>query len=152
MDEKQRIKKCINFEKTDKIPWQINYTTEIGNKIINYLQLEHRNFLTLGENIYRFNALDDFLGNHISYIRNRAVDSFKKISDGLFKDEWGILWDRSIDKDVENPINMLLGDMDFKKLKVPDPNDYKRYLHFDPIINATKNRYHLVKFSYSLSI
>jgi len=150
MNEKQRIKKCINFEKTDKIPWQINYTMDIGNKITDYLQLEYQNFLTLGENIYRFNALDEFLGNHISFIRNRAIDSYKKVSDGLFKDEWGVIWDKSIDKDIGNPASTVLDDMNLKNLKVPDPNDFRRYLHFDPIINAAKNRYHLVKFGFSL--
>ena len=150
MNEKERVKRCINFNKIDKIPWQINYTTEIADKIMRSENIEKLQYKVLGKNIYTYNKLDDFLGNHITYVRNRAVNSVKEIKIGFFQDEWGVIWDRTIDKEIGVPVNYVLEDNNFSKLEVPDPDDLDRYAHFQPTIDANKNRYILAKLSYSL--
>jgi len=150
MNEKERIKKTISFNKIDKIPWQINYTTEIADRIMSSINIEKLQYKVLGKNIYTYNKLDNFLGNHIAYVRNRAVNSVKEIKIGFFQDEWGVIWDRTTDKDIGVPVNCVLEDSDFSKLEIPDPDDPDRYAHFQPTIDANKNRYILAKFSYSL--
>jgi len=150
MNEKERVKRCINFNEIDKIPWQINYTTEIADKIMRSENIEKLQYKVLGKNIYTYNKLDDFLGNHIAYVRNRAVNSVKEIKIGFFQDEWGVIWDRTIDKEIGVPVNYVLEDNNFSKLEVPDPDDLDRYAHFQPTIDANKNRYILAKLSYSL--
>ena len=52
MNEKERIKKCINFDKPDKIPWQINCTTDIAEKLIQNLRIKKQKCMVLGKNIY----------------------------------------------------------------------------------------------------
>jgi len=150
MNEKERIKKCIKFDKLDKIPWQINYTTDIAEKLIKDLEIKKQKYMVLDKNIYAYNNLDDFFGNHIAYLRNRAVNSVKEIKKGIYQDEWGVIWDRRIDKDIGTPINCILEDNKLNKLKVPDPDNPERYAHFKPIIKANERRYLLAKFSYSL--
>ena len=150
MNEKQRIKNCIQFRETDRVPWQINYTTESAGKIINSLKFKELNHRVLGKNIFKYNPLDDYFGNHITNLRNRAVNSVKEVEPGIWSDEWGVLWDRRIDRDIGTPVNCLLDSMDLNQLKFPDPDDPSRYLHFNPAIEAGPHRYILVKFSYSL--
>lgn len=150
MNKKERIKKCIKFDKLDKIPWQINYTTDIAEKLIKDLEIKKQKYMVLGKNIYAYNNLDDFFGNHIAYLRNRAVNSVKEIKKGVYQDEWGVIWDRRIDKDIGTPINCILEGSNLNKLKVPDPDNPERYAHFKPIIKANESRYLLAKFSYSL--
>lgn len=150
MNGKERIKKCIRFGKVDKIPWQINYTTEIADKIMQYFKIDKLEYEILGKNIYAYNKLDDFLGNHIAYLRNRAVNSVKEIECGIYQDEWGVNWDRTIDKDIGVPINCILEDCDFSKLMIPDPDDPDRYAHFQPLIEANESRYILVKCGFNL--
>ena len=150
MNEKERIKKCIKFDKPDKIPWQINYTTDIAEKLIKNLGIKKQKYMVLGKDIYAYNNLDDFFGNHIAYLRNRAVNSVKEIRSGIVKDEWGIVWDRTIDRDIGTLVNCVLEDNNLDKLKVPDPDDPDRYAHIEPIIEVNENRYLLAKFSYSL--
>ncbi len=150
INEKQRIKDCINFNNTDKIPWQIGYTSELGKKIMKALKIEEEVYSVLGKNIYAYNNLDNFLGNHITFIRNRAVNSVKEVQPGIWKDEWNVLWDRRIDKDIGAPVNCLLEDMNMKMLTVPDPLDEERFAHFQPLIEANQQRYIMAKFSYCL--
>jgi uroporphyrinogen decarboxylase len=150
MREKDRIKRCIHFKKTDAVPWQINYTSELGAILMEALGLQPEEYRVLGKNLYTFNLLDDYLGNHIAYVRNRAVNSLQEVKPDLFRDEWGVLWDRSIDRDIGTPINCILADRDLDRLEIPDAHDPDRFAHFEPIIEANTHRYILVKFSYSL--
>ncbi len=147
MNEKQRIKDCIHFNEVDKVPWQIDYTTEIARMLMDKLNLQKLNYTVLGKNIYQYNSLDDYFGNHLCYMRSNPVDSYQEIKPDIWKDEWGVIWDRRIDKDIGTPINIVLENMDLGKLKVPDPSDPSRYMHFKPIIKANSGRYFLVKVS-----
>ena len=150
MSEKERIKKCIRFGVLDKIPWQINYTIESADKILESLKIDKLEYEVLGKNIYEYNKLDDLLGNHITFLRNRAVNSIKEVESGIFQDEWGIKWDRTVDRDIGVPINCILEDHDFNRLKIPDPDDPDRYAHFKPLIEANEHRYIMVKCGFSL--
>ncbi|UCF57586.1 MAG: hypothetical protein JSW15_03725 [Deltaproteobacteria bacterium] len=150
MNEKQRVKDCIRFEQTDAIPWQIDCTTELAEKVMKSLNIDKRSYSVLGKNIFAYSPLDEFFGNHIAIIRARPTNSMKEVKPGIWKDEWDVLWDRRIDKDIGVPVNCLLRDMQIADLKTPDPLCPDRYRHFQPIIEANSHRYLLVKLSYSL--
>jgi uroporphyrinogen decarboxylase len=150
MTEKERVKTQIHFQKPDRLPWQIGYTSELGAILMDVLGLEEEKHVVLGKNIFTFNKLDDFLGNHLAFLRNRAVDSLRDVGNLVFRDEWNVLWDRSIDRDIGTPVNCILEHMNLEALGVPDPLDPDRFAHFEPIIHAHEDRYLLAKFSYSL--
>jgi len=146
----ERVRKCIRFEHTDTVPYQINYTSVLGSALMNSLGLEERKCEVRGKNIYRYNSLDDYLGNHLAFIRNRAVDSYVEVKPGFFRDEWGVVWDRTIDRDIGTPANCVLAGGDLEDLNQPDPDAGERFAHFDPLIEANGHRYIIAKFSYSL--
>lgn len=150
MNEKQRIKECIAFKQTDKIPWQIGYTSELGNRIMEELDLKEEQYPVLDNNIYKFNNLDAYFGNHLAFIRNRAVNSLQEIQPGFFRDEWGVVWDRRIDRDIGTPVHTVLQTPSLENLYLPNPDDEARYAHAAPIIEANSHRYILAKFSYNL--
>jgi uroporphyrinogen decarboxylase len=151
MTEKQRVKKALELGgNSGPVPWQIGYTSDLGNILMEALNLQPEKKTILGKNIYRYNKLDNFLGNHLAFLRNRAVNSVVEVKPGLFQDEWGVIWDRTVDKDIGAPVNLILEHMDFGSLQVPDPDDERRFAHFEPLIQANGHRYLLVKFSYSL--
>jgi uroporphyrinogen decarboxylase len=148
--EKERVKNCISFQTVDKVPWQINFTSELAGKVSQQLGLKSEYREVLGRNIYRYNPLDDYFGNHLVYLRGRGVNSVVEASPGIWRDEWNVLWDRRIDRDIGTPVNVVLEGMNLDNLQVPDPHDPERYAHFEPLIQANPDRYVLVKLSYSL--
>ncbi len=150
MNEKQRIKSLIHFNSTDLIPWQINYTSQMAEKLLAELGLAPSSGGDPSDPVSRYLPLDDFLGNHIAYVRNRSQNSLSEVGPGVFKDEWNVLWDRRIDKDIGTPVNCLLESGNLDRLLVPDANEPARYAHLRPIIESNANRYILAKFSYSL--
>lgn len=150
MTEKQRVKHWIHFEQTDCVPWQLNYTGDLARRLMVDFHLDEENHTVLGKNIYRYNRLDSFLGNHIAYVRNRAVNSTTEQTPGIWKDEWGVLWDRRIDRDIGVPVNCILSSGRLDDLPVPTADDPQRYDHFQPTIKANSSRYILAKFTYNL--
>jgi uroporphyrinogen decarboxylase len=148
--EKALVKRTIEFGKTDRIPWQINCTSVLAEAYMRALGLSEKNRSVLGKNVYRFNELEDYFHNHLAFLRNRAVNSLKEVSPHIFVDEWGVRWDRSIDRDIGNPGPPLLSKRSLDGLRVPDPADPDRFAHFHPLIDASPDRYLIVKFSYSL--
>jgi uroporphyrinogen decarboxylase len=147
MTARQRVRKCVLFQETDRVPWQINYTSQLGDMLLESLGLG-ADFG--GAPLLKYAKLDDFLGNHIAYVRNRAVDSLREVSPGIWRDEWGVLWDRRIDHDIGTPVNCPLESGRLEDLRLPDPDEPARYAHLRPIIQANQDRYILAKFSYSL--
>ena len=149
--KRDRIRKCIAGEPTSVTPWQINYTTALADRVMAAFELTEAPCMVRGVNVYRYEALDDYFGNHILYLRNRAVDSVREVEPGIWRDEWGVLWDRRIDRDIGVPLNQVLASRsDLDRLRVPDPRSPARYAHFAPLLEACGDRYVLVKFSYSL--
>ncbi|MFW6182091.1 MAG: uroporphyrinogen decarboxylase family protein [Spirochaetota bacterium] len=151
MTGKQKVKSCLSFRAPEHaVPWQIGYTSELGNILMESLGLPEERRVVLGKNLYRYNRLEEYLGNHLLFLRNRAVDSVREVGPGLFRDEWGVVWDRTVDRDIGTPVNRVLEDPDLDVLEEPDPDDERRYAHFTPLLEAGGHRYVLVKFSYSL--
>lgn len=150
MIEKQRVRELVRLGVTDRIPWQVNCTTELADRLLEELGLSPGGEPSGPTKECRYVPLDDFFGNHIAYVRNRASNSVREVEDGLWQDEWGVLWDRSIDKDIGTPANCVLESGDLRALSVPHPEDPARFAHLAPVIEANPGRYVLAKFSYSL--
>lgn len=150
MTEKQRIKNCVLFQTVDHVPWQINFTTQLGDLLLEELGFRDDRGGVQEDPRLKYTKLDEFLGNHIAYVRNRGVNSLREVSPGIVRDEWGVMWDRRIDRDIGTPVNCPLESGRLGDLRLPDPDDPDRYAHIQPIIEANPNRYILAKFSYSL--
>ncbi len=150
MNEKKRVALCVNHADTDIIPWQIDCTSEIASWLIKVFGLEGKEQpvrIVHGRNIYQYNALNDYLGNHLCYVRTESSESTREVEPMIWEDEWGIRWDRSVDRDIGTPLNTLLDAMDVEKLQFPDPDDPSRFEHIPPIIEANEGRYAVAKVS-----
>jgi uroporphyrinogen decarboxylase len=147
MNEKSRVQAAVQFRDTHSVPWQIDYTTELAARIMDILGLEERRRLVRGKNIYKYNALNEFLGNHLCYLRSEPVDGLREMGNDIWLDEWGVSWDRSIDRDIGTPVNTVLMQMDPAGLSLPDPDSRARFTHFTPLIEMNEERYVVVKIS-----
>jgi uroporphyrinogen decarboxylase len=147
MNERERVSRCIGFETVDRVPWQIDCTSELARAVMENRGIEEERFSVLGSNIYRYNRLYDHLGNHLCFLRSEAVNSFSEVKPGLWRDEWGVVWDRSIDRDIGVPVNIPLERMDLKLVQVPDLREETRFAHFPSLIERNTDRYRLAKIS-----
>jgi uroporphyrinogen decarboxylase len=147
MTARERVRRCIHFQDVDVIPWQIDCTSEAAARILSRAKLIRSG----GENAFGDAAtskmLHDYLGSHLWYIRSEPVHGCEQVQSGMWRDEWNVVWDRRIDRDIGNPVNCVLEKRRLSGLKIPDPSNPERFSHFRPLIEMSDGRYIIVKIS-----
>jgi uroporphyrinogen decarboxylase len=71
------------------------------------------------------------LGGAIAMVLPTAPGAWVQVRPDFWRDEFGVVWDRSVDKDIGNPEPMLDDPSDLRPLKLPEPLDPRRFEHFD---------------------
>lgn len=85
MNKANRVKNALAHGQTDKVPYNIELTKEMEKNIERELSLEAGSFF-------------DWAGNHIEKC---GFETEEEITPGFFKDEYGVVWDRTgMDKDI----------------------------------------------------
>jgi len=128
---------AIRHQQTDLVPYQINLTIPARAKL-------EAHFGTRAPE-----QLDAILGNHIVRYRSRLPYE-PLVEPGMFADEWGVVWNRTVDKDIGVPSNHVLPDRDLGPLVMPDPLDPRRYAPLAAFFDANRERFTLFGISFSL--
>ena len=131
---RDRVWHAIRHEQPDAVPYQINTTIPARAKL---------------EAHFGTKQLDDLLGNHISRYKSRL--EYESLPEpGMFLDEWGVVWNKTVDKDLGVPANRVLPERDLAPLLPPDPLDPRRYAGLPSFFAANANRFRLFSVSFSL--
>jgi uroporphyrinogen decarboxylase len=131
---RERVWQAIRHQQPDCVPYQINTTLPARAKLEAY---------------FGTNQLDDLLGNHIVRFKSRL--EYESLPEpGMFSDEWGVVWNKTVDKDIGVPANRVLPERDLAPLVVPEPRDPRRYAALPAFFAANPNRFKLFSVSFSL--
>jgi uroporphyrinogen decarboxylase len=131
---RERVWRAIRHEQPDFVPYQINTTIPARAKL---------------EAHYGTKQLDDLLGNHI--VRYKSRLEYEPLPEpGMFLDEWGVVWNKTVDKDLGVPANRVLVDRELTALLPPDPLDPRRYAGLPSYFAANPERFKLFSVSFSL--
>lgn len=115
MTKREIIKLALDGKKPPYVPWSFRFTKEAKEKLI-----EH----------FGDPDLEKLLHNHIVELGS-AIGFFTDLSDNLYQDVFGVVWDRSIDKDIGNVKGCVLTEPTLKNYEFPDPLDHR---FFDDIL------------------
>lgn len=132
MTEKERIYKTLGHQDTDLVPWHISFTIPAYKKMASYF--EDRDF---GERI----------GNHLAIIEPET--EWREVKPDLWQDEFGVTWDKRMDKDIGNPIPVLENPT-LKGYRFPDPYKKGRFGRYLECIDKNKNLFILSDLGFSL--
>ncbi len=131
---RQRVWQAIRHVQPDSVPYQVNLTLPARAKL---------------EAHYGTHQLDDLLGNHI--VRYKSRLEYEPLAEpGMFGDEWGVVWNKTVDRDIGVPANRVLPERDLGALVVPDPLDPRRYAGLPGFFAAHPQRFKLFSVSFSL--
>ena len=90
---------------------------------------------------YGTSDLDEAVGNHILNLGS-DIGFFEEIGPNHFRDVFGVVWDRSIDKDIGNPVEPVLREPTLSNYRMPDPLDPR---FFEGIPTSIQNKPHLFR-------
>uniref|UniRef100_A0A7V4TIU1 Uroporphyrinogen decarboxylase (URO-D) domain-containing protein n=1 Tax=Candidatus Caldatribacterium saccharofermentans TaxID=1454753 RepID=A0A7V4TIU1_9BACT len=134
MTPKERVLCALAFADTDIVPYQVDFTIPAREKMSAYLS--DPDFL-------------EKLGNHLAYVKAIPPSGLREVAPGFVQDEWGVVWNRTIDPDIGNPIPVL-SRPSLSGYRFPDPTDPLRYAHIPGFVERHQDTFKLLRETYTL--
>ena len=134
---RERVLTALAHRQPDRVPYQISCT------VPSRLKLEEH---------YGATNLDDLLGNHLAKFKARPPDDLGWLPDrlGFWLDEWGVTWNRTVDRDIGVVESYLLQERSLAGLVVPDPLSRVRFAALPAFVEKNRDRFRYVSFGMSL--
>ena len=133
MTPRERVWQSIHQQQPDFVPYHIIYTIPVKQKL---------------EEHYQTTALDDVLGNHIVKYRLRLPDV--EVAPERWRDGYGVVWDRSVDKDIGVVTNYPLIKRDLSIINYPNPKDEHIYQGLPRFIADNHHRFRMASVGFAL--
>ena len=108
MKKREIVRAVFEHRIPPYVPWSFSFTREAKDKLMCYFQNDEDLEKALNDHLLR-------LGSDIGF--------FTKLCDNLFQDVFGVIWDRTIDKDIGMVANCVLPSPTLKGYVFPDPLD-----------------------------
>jgi len=113
MNSRERVLTALNHRQPDKVPYDIRFTQKAHAKMAQY---------------YGDLEFDSKLGNCFTWFRPYPNNvRYRLVGPDIWQDEFGVRWNRAIDKDIGVPCNQLVTPQNINEFQWPDPNDPTRY-------------------------
>ncbi len=111
MSKRDIIRTVLAAERPPYVPWSIGFTLEAAEKLRAY---------------YGQEDLEPILDNHILSLGN-GIGFFEDLGNDRMRDVFGVVWDRSVDKDIGVVENLVLADSTLAGYEFPDPLDARLF-------------------------
>jgi uroporphyrinogen decarboxylase len=121
MTKRDVIKAVLDHKEPPYVPWSFKFTVEPEQILKQHFGVED---------------LDEVLGNHLLLL-GRDIGLFEDLGNDRFQDAFGVIWDRSIDKDIGNPVRPLIEIPKLDSYSFPDSGNP---LFYDDIEEAIRNK------------
>ena len=134
MTKREVIKLVFDGEIPPYVPWSYSFTVEAKEKLMRH---------------YGHDDIINAVDNHILGLGN-DIGFFDTIGENLVQDVFGVVWDRSIDKDIGNIRGFVLSEPTLKGYEFPDPLDSRFFEDIDDKINLFGDRFRIYQLGFSL--
>jgi len=134
MDKREIVKRALQFKDIPYVPWHFKFTVEAREKVIKYLD---------GKD------LEEYLQNHLVELGN-DIGFFEYLGNDMYKDVFGVTWDRSIDKDIGNVTGCVLPEPTLKGYSFPDPLDNRYFEDIPAKLQKYNDKFRLFAIGFSL--
>lgn len=134
MTKREIIKLVLDGKKPPYVPWSFKFTKEPFEML-----QKHYNVIDL----------DLVLDNHILPL-NSDIGVFDCIGLDLYRDYFGVVWDRSIDKDIGDVQAYILSEPTMKGYTFPNPHDPRFFADIEPAIAAKPDMFRIFQIGFSL--
>jgi uroporphyrinogen decarboxylase len=109
-------------------------------------QKAHQNMVEF----YRDPGFASKLGNCLTWLGCEPANGWKELEPDIWEDQFGVQWDRTIDKDIGVVRNQLVTPENLGDYPFPDPDEPSRYTPYENVLGQKENRFVLVNFDFTL--
>ena len=132
MNARDHVLDALQHRQPAKVPYDVRFT--------------HHARQTMAE-FYGDGDFQSKLGNCLTVVR---LDTRHEVEPNIWRDEFGVLWDRTHDKDIGVVVNRQITPETFGDYQFPDPDDPAIYSQFHDATARRAETLVLVKLSYNL--
>jgi uroporphyrinogen decarboxylase len=135
MSNRERVLASLSHRQPDKVPYEIMLT-----------QKAHQNMVEF----YGDPGFASRLGNCLTWLGCEPAKGWKEVEPDIWEDQFGVQWDRTIDKDIGVVRNQLVTPENLGDYQFPDPDDPSRYTPYENVLRQKEDRFVLVNFGFTL--
>jgi len=135
LNNRNRVIATLNHQQPDQIPYHIDFTQKAHAKMVAFYGDPH---------------FASRLGNCLTRLECEPADSWKEVEPDIWEDQFGVRWDRTIDKDIGTVCNQLVTPQNLDDYPFPDPDDPSRYAGYEEVLREKGDRFVVVSLGFSL--
>lgn len=135
MNNRERVLATLNHQQPDIVPYNIGFTQPAQANMVEY---------------YGDPDFVSKLGNCLTLLGTAPKDGWREIEPDVWEDQFGVQWDRTIDKDIGTVCNRLVTPENLSDYVFPDPDDPTRYAAYAPLLADKGDRFVVVDLGFSL--
>jgi len=129
---RERVRTAVAHRLPDVTPWQIDLTSEARRNLQNWLGVAD---------------VEPLLGNHLAICEDGY---FEEVAPDRWRDPFGIVWNRSIDKDIGNVERYLLPEPTLVGYTFPEPDQQRNAANITAMLAAFPDRYRVTGVGFSM--
>jgi uroporphyrinogen decarboxylase len=134
MTRREVVRMVLENERPPYVPWSCLFTQEAEARL-----LEH----------FGGRDLDEAVGNHIPGLGS-DIGFFEDLGDHRVRDVFGVVWNRSVDRDIGIVEGQLLPEPTLAGYTFPDPRDPRFFADIPSKIGRYGDRFRLFRLGFSL--
>lgn len=134
MTKREIIRQVLRGEKPPYVPWSFSFTHEAAEKL---------------ESHYGTREIEGPLGNHLLGLGN-DIGFFDDLGDDIYRDHFGVKWNRKIDKDIGIVEELILAEPSLDGYAFPDPCHPRFFADIDEKIALYPDRFRVFRIGFSL--
>ncbi len=135
MTHRERVINAMKFVQPDKAPYYVKFTVPAHEKMAAY---------------YGDDDFESKLGNSAISLAHQRPDKWVEVKPGFWRDEFGVVWNRTVDKDIGVVTEVLLKDQTLRGYSLPDPHAPGLYDHYPDLIKENRDKFIASSIGFSL--
>jgi len=134
MTKRDVVHMVLSGKRPPYVPWSMGFTKEAEEKLVRH---------------YRCDDVEVPLENHLLKLGS-DIGFFDDLGDNRVRDVFGVVWDRSIDRDIGNVECCVLSRPTLSCYQFPDPLDRRFFADIPARIAAFSDRFRVFQIGFSL--
>ena len=134
MTKREIVKLALEHKPVPYVPWMCDFTVEAAQKLRDHFNCDN---------------LDIAIDNHCIGLGNQ-IGSFTDIGNNRLRDIFGVVWDRTVDKDIGNVEGTVIPAPTLANFEFPDPLRDNAFANIDKTISEHPDRFRVFQIGFSL--
>jgi len=135
MNRKERVTASLAHMQPDKVPYHLDFTAPARAAMASWYGDDH---------------FEESLGNCLLMLETEPADSWQRVAGEVWRDQFGVQWDRSIDSDIGNVCGVAITRENLMTYEFPDPADPARFAGWEEKIAHRGDLFVVANLGFSL--